>query len=108
MSTSAGTPNAIAEAAIRDAIESIKASEKLIADLDRAGIMRKLIEMQGAFERLSQLQHDMRIARIRLQSCISDPDKTPVHGISTATMRRVELQLASQRPPDPGKKDGEG
>jgi len=76
------------DAMLRDAIEALLKAESLLDALDRAGLLKKLDELKGAVESIPQAQLDLRIARIRLQSQIQhDPDKTPVHRLSSAGLR---------------------
>lgn len=61
-----------------DAIDSIQRLEKLLKDIGRDNL-RNLAEL------LSQTEHDMRMARIRLAALLprkrTDPDQTPVDPI---------------------------
>ena len=77
---------------IGEAIEALSKAEKLIAEVDRAGLLAKLDELRDFVEGLSRMQLDMRMARLRLQAMLpppSDPDRTPQQGISTAALRRI-------------------
>lgn len=87
-------PSAPPEEAVRDAIDALSQAEKLIAGLDRAGILERLDQLRDFVEEITRLQVDLRIAKLRLQAHLrpeDDPDKTPVHGISTAKLRIAEL-----------------
>jgi uncharacterized protein HemX len=82
------------ESAIRDAVDALLKAETIIADFDRSGVMKKLDELREAVEALPQVQLDMRISRLRLQAFLSsDPDATPTHGISTATLKAARKPL---------------
>lgn len=76
------------DATIRDAIDALQKAENLLADLDRAGLLKRLDELREAVETFPQTQLDLRMARIRLQSHLgSDPDKTPVRPPSAYSLR---------------------
>jgi hypothetical protein len=60
--------------AVQDAIDSVSRLERLLEDIGKENL-RNLIEL------IPQTEHDMRMARIRLQALQprtrTDPDKTP-------------------------------
>jgi hypothetical protein len=88
----AGVPEPPPEAAVRDAIDALAHAEQLIVTIGREGFAKKLNELHDFVEELSNLQLDLRMARIRLQAHLPDEDKTPLPpGISTATLRRVQI-----------------
>ncbi len=80
---------------IVDAIDAIQRAERLISSVHRAQIVDRLEELRSFVDELSRLTVDLRIARMRLQSHLagaSDPDRTPVQGISTASLPKVTPQ----------------
>lgn len=80
-----------AEAAIQDAVQALADAEKLIANIDRAGLVNKLDEFREFLDQLPKLQLDVRMARLRLQAQTgTDPDRTPVRGVSTADFRGID------------------
>lgn len=79
---------------VEEAIEALATAEKLIAEVDRKALLAKLDQLRDFVEELTRLQLDMRMARLRLQSLnrSSDPDRTPVRGISTAAFQKVNSE----------------
>jgi len=85
------------------AIAALQAAERLLSKLERKPTLDALDatavalrELRECVELFPQVQMDLRIARMRLVAALShDPDKTPVVGISTATMHSIR---------DPGRK----
>lgn len=83
-----------AEDSLREALAALTAAEELIVGIDRPGILQKLDELRDTVEEISRLQVDVRMARIRVQAALRtggdpDPDKTPVHGISSDKLRAL-------------------
>jgi hypothetical protein len=94
------------EQAIRDAIDALNKAEKLLGTVDRVGFLnlldalgKGLLALRDAIETLPHVALDLRMARIRLQAHVSDPDKTPAQGISSATIRAVR-STATRMPRD--------
>jgi hypothetical protein len=78
------------------AIEALKTAESLLGEVDRlrTRILDTLEELQESVSSLPQVQHELRIMRIRLTAQLShDPDKTPVEhvkGLSQMAMRAAQ------------------
>ena len=83
--------NAQLQQDVRDAIDSVTRLEKLLQDIGKENL-RNLIEL------LPQIEHDMRMTRIRLQALQprtrSDPDKTPIDPI----VQRKSSQFKLKKP----------
>lgn len=64
---------------LREAILALQEAENAIAAIDRAGVRKELQNLLKLTDSLPQLQHTLRMSRIRFQARLSsDPDKTPV------------------------------
>lgn len=77
---------------VADAAEAIRRAEDLIGGVDRGRLLQHLDQLREFIEELSRLTVDLRIARLRLQRSlpgVSDPDRTPVQGISSASIPKV-------------------
>ncbi len=76
----------------RAALDAIlKLADKALAELqalldlfDRAGTVKRLRDIADRFDRLPHLENDISLLRARLRTMMSsDPDRTPVTGISS-------------------------
>lgn len=87
------TPPKIEEATLREALQVLMDVEQLIVSVDRADVTRKLVALTDMVESLGRHQVDIRLLKVRIQALLSpnDPEKTPVHGISTDRLQAVRL-----------------
>lgn len=72
------------EAVLRLADKALGEFQALLTILDRASVVKKLRELADVFDKLPMLENDVTALRNRLRGMMqSDPDRTPVNGIST-------------------------
>ena len=87
-------PPQLPEEIIREAMALLNEVEGLIATVPRQEILGKLDNLRDFVDELTRYQVDVRLMRLRLQSKLSppeDPDKTPVHGISSDKLRAAKI-----------------
>lgn len=71
------------DAVLKLADKALSEVQALLAIFDRESIVKKLRDVVELFERLPHLENDITRLRSRLRAMMSsDPDRTPVTGIS--------------------------
>lgn len=71
------------EAVLKLADKALSEVQAILAIFDRAGTVKRLRDIVDLFDRLPHLENDISILRSRIRSMMSsDPDQTPVTGIS--------------------------
>lgn len=78
------TDRAALDAVLRLADKALGEFQALLTILDRASVVKKLRDIADVFDKLPMLENDVTTLRNRLRGMMhSDPDRTPVTGIST-------------------------
>jgi hypothetical protein len=71
------------DAVLKLADKALQEFQGLLSITDRAGVVKKLRSLADLFERMPLLENDITTLRARLRGMMSsDPDRTPVTGIS--------------------------
>ncbi len=86
------------DAVLKLADKALQEFQGILAIADRAVVVQKLRELADFFDRLPMLDNDIASLRARLRGLMSsDPDRTPVTGISTqmAAVRAKERGLTT-------------
>ncbi len=72
------------DAVLKMADKALGEFQVLLVILDRASLVRKLRDIADVFDKLPTLENDVTTLRNRLRGMmLSDPNRTPVTGIST-------------------------
>lgn len=80
------------DAVLKLADKALQEFQGLLAITDLQGVVKRLRTLADLFERFPMLDNDISLLRSRLRGMMSsDPDRTPVTGISS--------QMAAQRGP---------
>lgn len=86
------------EAVLRLADKALGEFQALLMILDRVSLVKRLREVADVFDKLPMLENDVTALRNRLRGMMqSDPDRTPVTGISREMAAVREQALRDRR-----------